>query len=417
MLDKGYHSNDVLVILKDVEVRSYCSEPDRGRRNWNGKEEEQSAVYQNRRRIRGERGKRLLRQRGELVERSFAHMYETGGMRRTHLRRHDNIIKRLLIHAGAFNLSLIMRKITGRGTPRGFQGRPNALTLIIQMLVWFLTDAAQQLKPQLAKKAVTFHENVTPLRLPHLCLILGAPLTFRRRLTPSIVAGIPDARFTSIVPTQLVRLLDGGADLRHFRAILVGGSGMDAALARAAAAAGAAVVPTYGMTETCGGVVYAGRPLAGIEVRASTDGELLVRGPTLMRGYRLDPDATAAAFDGDGWLRTGDGGDVGADGTVHVLGKLADVIVSGGEKIWPAEVEAALAGHPDVAAVVVSGSADREWGQRVVARVVPRNRSAPPSLESLRSHAAATIAPHKLPRDLIIVEDLDRTALGKIRRR
>jgi O-succinylbenzoic acid--CoA ligase len=248
-------------------------------------------------------------------------------------------------------------------------------------------------------------------------LILGAPLTFRRRLTPSIVAGIPDARFTSIVPTQLVRLLDGGADLRHFRAILVGGSGMDAALARAAAAAGAAVVPTYGMTETCGGVVYAGRPLAGIEVRASTDGELLVRGPTLMRGYRLDPDATAAAFDGDGWLRTGDGGDVGADGTVHVLGKLADVIVSGGEKIWPAEVEAALAGHPDVAAVVVSGSADREWGQRVVARVVPRNRSAPPSLESLRSHAAATIAPHKLPRDLIIVEDLDRTALGKIRRR
>jgi transposase len=110
VLDKGYHSNDVLVILKDVEVRSYCSEPDRGRRNWNGKEEEQSAVYQNRRRIRGERGKRLLRQRGELVERSFAHMYETGGMRRTHLRRHDNIIKRLLIHAGAFNLSLVMKK-------------------------------------------------------------------------------------------------------------------------------------------------------------------------------------------------------------------------------------------------------------------------------------------------------------------
>jgi transposase len=114
VLDKGYHSNDVLVVLKEVGVRSYCSEPDRGRRRWIGKQEEQTAVYRNRRRIRDERGKRLLRRRGELVERSFAHMYETGGMRRTHLRCHDNIIKRLLIHAGAFNLSLLMRKTAGQ---------------------------------------------------------------------------------------------------------------------------------------------------------------------------------------------------------------------------------------------------------------------------------------------------------------
>jgi len=106
-------------------VRTYCSEPNRGRRNWKGKEEEQTAVYANRRRIRGERGKRLLRQRGERVERSFAHMYETGGMRRIHLRGHENIGKRLLIHAGAFNLGLAMRKITGFGTPRGMRGRTN----------------------------------------------------------------------------------------------------------------------------------------------------------------------------------------------------------------------------------------------------------------------------------------------------
>jgi transposase len=119
VLDKGYHSNDVLVVLKEVQVRSYCSEPDRRRRKWIGKEDEQAAVYQNRRRIRGERGKRLLRQRGELVERSFAHMYETGGMRRTHLRDQDNIIKRLLIPAGAFNLSLVMRKLSGCGTLPG----------------------------------------------------------------------------------------------------------------------------------------------------------------------------------------------------------------------------------------------------------------------------------------------------------
>ena len=90
------------------------------------------------------------------MERSFAHMYETGGMRRTHLRHHDNIIKRLLIHAGAFNLSLIMRKTVGRGTPRGFQGSANALLLLFQMLIWFLTDAVQQQRPQSAKKVVTF---------------------------------------------------------------------------------------------------------------------------------------------------------------------------------------------------------------------------------------------------------------------
>src|ERR1035441_490060 len=90
VLDKGYHSNEMLVELADWQVRSYCSEPDRGGRRWEGKKEEQAAVYANRRRIRGERGKRLLRQRGEKVERSFAHCYETGGMRRVHLRRHSN---------------------------------------------------------------------------------------------------------------------------------------------------------------------------------------------------------------------------------------------------------------------------------------------------------------------------------------
>src|SRR6204780_4752049 len=102
--------------------------------NWTGKQEEKAAVYQNRRRIRGERGKRLSRQRGERVERSFAHMYETGGMRRTHLRRHDNIIKRLLIHAGAFNLGLVMRKLLGNGTPRGLPGRLNACLCVVQLL-------------------------------------------------------------------------------------------------------------------------------------------------------------------------------------------------------------------------------------------------------------------------------------------
>jgi transposase len=121
--DKGYHSNAVVVGLQQAAVRSYIPEPERGRRKWQGKRAEQAAVYGNRRRIRGRRGKALLRRRGELLERSFAHVYETGGMRRTHLRKHPNILKRLLIHVSAFNLSLILRRELPVGTPRGLQGR------------------------------------------------------------------------------------------------------------------------------------------------------------------------------------------------------------------------------------------------------------------------------------------------------
>ena len=120
--DKGYHSNQTMIDLDAVEVRSYIAEPDRGRRDWTETPEAQSPVYGNRRRIRGARGKRLMRCRGEYVERSFAHMYDTGGLRRTHLRGHQNILKRLLVHAGAFNLGILMRKTFGRGTPRGLQG-------------------------------------------------------------------------------------------------------------------------------------------------------------------------------------------------------------------------------------------------------------------------------------------------------
>ena len=120
--DKGYHSNDVLVDQGKQEIRTYIAEPDRGRRDWEGKADEQKAVYANRRRIRGKRGKRLMRKRGEYVERTFAHCYETGGMRRTHLRHHDNILKRLLIHVAGFNLGLVMRRTLGRGTARGLQG-------------------------------------------------------------------------------------------------------------------------------------------------------------------------------------------------------------------------------------------------------------------------------------------------------
>ena len=128
--DKGYHSNQSMVDLDAVGIRSYIAEPDRGRRDWSEEPEAQAPVYGNRRRIRGARGRRLMRRRGERIERSFAHVYDTGGMRRTHLRGHPNILKRLLIHAGGFNLGLVMRHLIGVGTPRGLQGR---LGVIIAM--------------------------------------------------------------------------------------------------------------------------------------------------------------------------------------------------------------------------------------------------------------------------------------------
>jgi len=120
--DKGYHSNRTLKEQRALGIRTYGSEPNRGRRNWKGKSAERDAVYANRRRIRGERGKRLLRKRGEFLERPFAHCYDTGGMRRTHLRRHPNILKRLLIHVAGFNLGLVMRKLVGAGKPRAIAG-------------------------------------------------------------------------------------------------------------------------------------------------------------------------------------------------------------------------------------------------------------------------------------------------------
>jgi transposase len=142
--DKGYHSNEVMTDLQQIGIRSYVSEPERGGRNWEGKAQAREAVYGNRRRIRGARGKRLLRRRGELVERPFAHELETGAMRRTHLRGHQNILKRLLVHVSGFNFGLLMRKLVGVGKPRGLQDCGAALTR--------LRGAVLRLLPPLASR-------------------------------------------------------------------------------------------------------------------------------------------------------------------------------------------------------------------------------------------------------------------------
>jgi transposase len=157
--DKGYHSGTVVQRMKAYKVRSYIPEKkQKGRRNWSGKQAEQQAVYANRRRVRGEYGKSLLRRRGELVESSFAHCYETGGMRRCHLRGRDNILKRQLVHVGAFNLSLILRKLLGAGTPRELKNHvgqifPRLLHILLELgkaisrIPLPCTSAGQQRKP------------------------------------------------------------------------------------------------------------------------------------------------------------------------------------------------------------------------------------------------------------------------------
>lgn len=157
--DKGYHSGAVLKDLHAVDCRSYIPEPERGRRQWEGKAEERKRVYANRRRIRGDRSKRLQKQRSELTERSMAHLYETGGMRRVHLKGRENILKRLLVHAGGFNLALIMRKLVGVGKPRRLQG---VLARILTCFTWLLRQAWSVLRTGLAffivkrESAVTF---------------------------------------------------------------------------------------------------------------------------------------------------------------------------------------------------------------------------------------------------------------------
>lgn len=247
-------------------------------------------------------------------------------------------------------------------------------------------------------------------------VLLGASVTVHPGFDPAALAAERGAVFTSIVPTMLARLLDAEVDLTGFRAILVGGAHLPPDLRERSERAGARVIETYGLTESCGGVVYDGHPLPGVQMRIDEDGGIQLKGPTLMRGYRFDPGATAAAFTEDGWLRPGDAGEIDREGRLHVVGRIDDLINTGGEKVWPHEVEAALRGHLQVAEVAAGGRLDPEWGQRVVVWVVPTDAADPPTLEGLRDFAATTIARHKLPRELVLVPELPKTFAGKVRR-
>jgi O-succinylbenzoic acid--CoA ligase len=220
---------------------------------------------------------------------------------------------------------------------------------------------------------------------------------------------LEDVTLASLVPTQLQRLLAAGPPAGpRLRAILLGGAGASRALLERAAAAGLLVAPTYGLTQACSQVAVAeagdtetsGFPLPGVELEIAADGEILVRGPVVAGG---------------GTLRTGDLGRLDDRGRLIVSGRRAELIVSGGENVAPAEVEAVLEQHPTVAEAGVFGRPDPEWGEAVVAAVVPCN-GAPLDAEELRAFCRARLAGFKVPKAIESVGVLPRTASGKLRR-
>jgi len=221
----------------------------------------------------------------------------------------------------------------------------------------------------------------------------------------------------SVVPTMLARLLEAGAPLHRFRRVLVGGGPIPGGLLRHAVAAGAQVHTTYGLTESGGGCVHDGKPLDGVEVAISAGGEILVRGAVVMRGYLRDETATAEVVTPESWLRTGDLGRIDTDGHLTMLDRVKDVIVTGGVNVSPSAVERVLAEHPAVVDVCVIGVADREWGERVVAFVVPRDGEHPPTVSELRAFGSERLSRPELPREVVHVNSLPRLPGGKVLRR
>ena len=236
-------------------------------------------------------------------------------------------------------------------------------------------------------------------------LLTSTALTVLPRFDAAEVIRAADAGATlvSLVPTALKRI-----EPSRFRRVVLGGTRPPLHLPVNA-------VTTYGMTETGSGVVYDGRPLDGVEVRIDDAGGIHLRAPMLLRCYRDG----VVPIDADGWFATGDVGrwvDGNEGPRLHVDGRRGDLIISGGENIWPDAVEALLATHPDVAEVMVRGADDAEWGQLVEAVVVPVENERPPSLDDLRNHVKSADAAYMAPQRLTLATALPRTALGKPRR-
>lgn len=225
-------------------------------------------------------------------------------------------------------------------------------------------------------------------------------------------------RFVSLVPTQLHRLLADDADPADRRAlgslhtVLLGGGPIDPGLRARAAAAGVRTVATYGSAETAGGCVYDGVPLDGVAVAIGADGRIRIGGPTLFAGYDGDPELTASVLV-DGWFLTSDAGRLDHDGRLEVLGRLDDMVVSGGVNVPAAVVARRVRAHPAVAAAEVLGVPDAEWGTRLVAFVAPETSAAAPTLTELRGWVAEEQPRAWAPRQLVVLPELPLLANGK----
>ena len=221
-------------------------------------------------------------------------------------------------------------------------------------------------------------------------------------------------RYVSLVPTQLRRLLDQHAIALHaFDAVLIGGSAADRGLLEEARASGVRVVTTYGMSETCGGCVYDGRPLDGVDVSLDAEGRVHLRGAVLFDGYRGRPALTRETLV-DGALRTHDLGAFDDDGRLVVKGRVDDVVVSGGVNVGLGAVEHRVREHPQVKDAAVVGVDDPEWGTRVVAFAVTDES---PGLDALRDFVAERLPRTWAPRELVVVPTLPLLDSGKVDRR
>jgi O-succinylbenzoic acid--CoA ligase len=242
----------------------------------------------------------------------------------------------------------------------------------------------------------------------------------------AIAAAADHAEHIALVPTQLVRCLDAGpavvASLAQFRSVLVGGGPLAPERAAQAREAGVALTLSYGMTETSGGCVYDGRPLDGVTIDieqhasapAGAPGRIRVRGPMLANGYLDASPEDASRFTADGWFVTDDLGRITADGALEVLGRVDAVINTGGMKVDPVAIETILRADAWVADAVVVGVPDAEWGERVVAIVVPAEPSTPPTLERLREVVGAALPTSHAPREVRVVDRIARDAMGKV---
>lgn len=230
------------------------------------------------------------------------------------------------------------------------------------------------------------------------------------RDTPGVLDGA-EPSWISLVPTQLRRLLEAGADLARHHGVLLGGAAIPDGLLAAARDSDVRVVTSYGATETCGGCVYDGVPLDGVEVRTDAAGHVQLRTPTMATGVRRADGGTTSLVDHDGWWTTSDRGTV-AGGRLELHGRAGDTVVSGGENVPLGPVRDAVATLDEVADSAVVGLPDPRWGTAVAAVVVPTDE--PPTLQQVRDALADRLPRTHLPTALVVVDTLPRTALGKV---